>query len=216
MVLSIGVAVRSLFGPHELAIAELYRSVFLDMDALVQRLASATNPVRILEVGCGEGQMTMRLAAGFPHANILAIDISARVGRLYSEPVPRVRFKCCTAAELLTEGLAPFDLVTLCDVLHHVPLKERAPLLNSVRQLCAPGGWFVLKDWERRQTPIHWACALSDRFITGDRVRYCSYAELSELLGLAFPRCAIEELPPLPPWPHNRIWCVRLPRDPDV
>lgn len=213
MLASVGVAVRALFGAHERAVAELYRSMFLDMDVLVQRLANTATPARILEVGCGEGQMTMRLAAAFPRAEILAVDISARVGRLCAEPTQRVRFRCCTVADLLAERGAPFDLVTLCDVLHHVPPSERASLLDAVRQLCAPGGCFVLKDWERRQTPIHWACALSDRFITGDRVRYCTRAELRGLLGHAFPRCAIEELPPLPPWLHNRIWCVRLPRD---
>jgi len=202
-----------MFGAHERAVAELYRGLFLDLDVLVERLASAAAPARILEVGCGEGQMTTRLAQTFPRAEILGVDISPRVGRLCSAPAPGVRFRCATLAQLVAEGPAPFDLITLCDVLHHVPPAERMALLAAVRQLCAPGGCFVLKDWERRQTPIHWACALSDRLITGDRVHYCSRAELRELLERAFPESSIEELAPTPPWLHNRAWCVRASRE---
>ncbi|HEU4579288.1 MAG TPA: class I SAM-dependent methyltransferase [Polyangiaceae bacterium] len=215
MLASLGAAVRGLFGAHEQAVAELYRSVFVDLDALVRQLASLEAPARILEVGCGEGQMTQRLAQAFPHAEIVAVDISPRVGRLVPAPGPRVHFRCCTLAQLLGEGPAPFQLVTLCDVLHHVPPGEREALLSAVRELCAPGGRFVFKDWERRQTPIHWACAFSDRLITGDRVQYCSRGELRDLLGRAFAGCAIEELAPTPPWLHNRAWCVRLPREPN-
>lgn len=159
--------------------------------------------------------MTQRLAQAFPSAEILGVDISPRVGRLFPTPGPRVQFRCCTLAQLLADGPAPFDLITLCDVLHHVPVGEREPLLSDIRQLCAPGGCFVFKDWERRQTPIHWACAFSDRMITGDRVQYFSRVELRELLGRVFAGCMIEELPPTPPWLHNRVWRVLLPRVPN-
>lgn len=212
---SLGASVRALFGAHEAAVAELYRSMFVDLDALVRGLASVAAPARILEVGCGEGQMTQRLAQAFPNAEILGVDISSRVGRLCPAPGPRVQFRCCSVAQLLEEGPAPFDLVTLCDVLHHVPVGEREGLLSTIRRLCAPGGCFVFKDWERRQTPIHWACAFSDRLITGDRVQYCSRSELRQLLGRVFAGCAIEELPPTPPWQHNRAWRVLLPREPN-
>jgi 2-polyprenyl-6-hydroxyphenyl methylase/3-demethylubiquinone-9 3-methyltransferase len=215
MLASLGATVRALFGAHEPAVAELYRGVFVDLDALVLQLANGAAPARILEVGCGEGQMTQRLARAFPNAEIVAVDISPRVGRLCPNPGPRVHFRCCTLAQLLADGPAPFELITLCDVLHHVPVGEREALLSAIRQLCAPGGCFVFKDWERRQTPIHWACSLSDRLVTGDRVMYCSRTELRELLGRVFAGCAIEELPPTPPWQHNRAWRVRLPREPN-
>lgn len=215
MLASLGATVRALFGQHEATVAELYRSMFVDLDALVRQLASAAAPARILEVGCGEGQMTQRLAQAFPGAEILGIDISPRVGRLFPAPEPRVRFRCCSVEQLLAEGPAPFELVTLCDVLHHVPAGQREALLTTVRRLCAPGGSFVFKDWERRQTPIHWACAFSDRLITGDRVQYYSRSELRELLGRVFAGCELVELPPTPPWLHNRAWRVLLPREPN-
>ena len=42
------------------------------------------NPRRILEVGCGEGAVSERLAALYPNAEITAIDITPNVGRLYA------------------------------------------------------------------------------------------------------------------------------------
>lgn len=37
----------------------------------------------------------------------------------------------------------------LCDVLHHVPVAFRQEVLDAIRATLAPGGAFVLKEWER-------------------------------------------------------------------
>src|SRR5687767_10181407 len=139
---SLGARVRAIFGPHERAISELYRRAFLDLDALVSQLAESVTPGRILEVGCGEGQMTSRLVRAFPNAEILAIDVSPRAGRLFDGPSARVQFRCCSVADVLAEQPGAFDVVTLCDVLHHVPIGSRIPLLCSIRDLLTPNGTF--------------------------------------------------------------------------
>jgi len=64
-----------------------------------------------------------------------------------------------------------FDLVILADVIHHVPLALRVGILGSARAALAPAGRMVFKDWARHATPIHLACALSDRYLTGDEVK---------------------------------------------
>jgi 2-polyprenyl-6-hydroxyphenyl methylase/3-demethylubiquinone-9 3-methyltransferase len=78
-----GPLIRRLTGPFEHQTAEAYRRVFVDLDELA-RVMSAWVPQarRILEVGCGEGAMTERIARMYPTASVIAIDISPSVGRL--------------------------------------------------------------------------------------------------------------------------------------
>ncbi len=53
--------------------ASTYRPIH---DAMLSRLADHTAPNTILDLGCGTGQLTRRLTAEFPGANIIALDYS--------------------------------------------------------------------------------------------------------------------------------------------
>jgi hypothetical protein len=58
---SIGGAIRRLFGPYERQISEGYRSIYVDVDAYAASLrAWVPNPCRILEVGCGDGHLAFK------------------------------------------------------------------------------------------------------------------------------------------------------------
>lgn len=84
----------------------------------------ATSPRRILEVGVGEGEVTDRIAARWPDATIVGVDL----------PDPEL------AAHWAGRGFAPlfgdigrlpftddrFDLVLAIEVLEHVPFPELA------------------------------------------------------------------------------------------
>ena len=76
-------------------------------------------------------------------------------------------------------------------------------LLDSVRDALAPGGAFLLKDWEHRSTPIHWLCHASDRWLTGDRVRYLRRGEANTLIGASFPNSRIVKNARIRPWRNN-------------
>ena len=76
--MSIGARVRRAFGPHERLISELWRAMFVDIDAWAAIChAWAPGATRILEIGCGEGYSTERLVKLWPDARIDAIDVAA-------------------------------------------------------------------------------------------------------------------------------------------
>ena len=190
--MSPGAIIRRMFGPYERQISEAYRRMFIDLDrftALIQAWRPA--PQRILEVGCGEGAMTERLSRAYPEAEIVAIDITPRLGRLYRGSSARVRFIECTVQEIAAAQPGAFDLVLLSDVLHHVPIPQRQGLLDAVRQTLAANGGFIFKDWERTTSLIHWACYASDRWLTGDKVSYMTRPEMLERLHQVFAESAI-------------------------
>jgi 2-polyprenyl-6-hydroxyphenyl methylase/3-demethylubiquinone-9 3-methyltransferase len=193
-----------MFGPHERLVSDLWRSTFIDLDAFFTQVREwVPKPDRILEIGCGEGAGTEQLAALYPQAEILAVDIGGHLGRLYRGRAERVSFRRVTVQELAPEQSGRFDLIVMCDVLHHIPVELRAEIIASARLLLAPGGSFVFKDWERTATPIHWICHASDRWLTGDRVRYPVRAEAETMLGEAFGPSALRERATVRPWRNN-------------
>jgi SAM-dependent methyltransferase len=211
--MKIGPFIRKMFGPSERDISAAYRSLYLDIDAFVE-LVRRWDPTaqRILEVGCGEGAVSERLCAAYPGAKLTAIDVTSNIGRLYQGPVNGVRFIQCEVKELPAAESELFDLVVLCDVLHHVPAHARLPLLEAMRARLAPGGNFIFKDWERSNTPIHWLCYASDRWLTGDRIAYMTREEMRQLLAAAFGQVSlVAETRVSPRW-NNLAIRVRPPQ----
>jgi SAM-dependent methyltransferase len=179
--------IRKMLGPLERPIGDAYRGLYIDLNDFADLMLQWTPTAeRILEVGCGEGAVTQRLAVMYPRASITAIDISPRVGRMYAGPKDRVAFVQCTVEEAVAAEPHGYDLVVLSDVVHHVPHAARQSLLESIRTALAPGGSFIFKDWEKSRTPIHWMCYASDRWLTGDRIEYMSRQQMRDYLSRTF------------------------------
>lgn len=207
--MALGAFIRKSFGPFEPQIAEAYRSIFIDLDDWAAQLRTVCpSPRRILEVGCGEGAMTERLTIAFPNAVIDAIDITPRLGRLFSGDPSRVNFREEYVEDRLAANPQPYDLILLVDVLHHVPPEAQESLLASVRQLLSPNGVFAIKDWERNYSPIYWLCYCSDRFLTGDRIRYNTPRETEQQLRSIFKDWSVRRGMHVRPWRSNYAFFV--------
>jgi 2-polyprenyl-6-hydroxyphenyl methylase/3-demethylubiquinone-9 3-methyltransferase len=206
----LGPAIRRLFGPAEPAVTRLYRSAFTNLPSIASSLADWTAATRILEVGCGEGQLTEELARVFPRAEITGIDITPRVGRLYRGDAGRATFLHCTIRDFTTAHRGAFDLVIIADVLHHMPWAEHDSFLRDAASSLIPGGRLAVKDWERRANVAHLLGYVSDRVITNDRVRYATAAELRATITRALPGATIENEVRLRPWKNNVLFRVRV------
>lgn len=202
--MAIGAFIRHCFGRHERWVTEAYRSIFIDIDAFVAQLTVwAPGAQRILEVGCGEGAITERLVSAFPHATITGIDIVPHLGRLYAGPLGRARFVEITGQDFASVEPGSYDLIVLADVLHHVPVEIRGELMVAIRQLMAPNGRFVMKEWERNYSPIYWIGYFSDRWITGDRIRYLTRDEGRQQIDDAFGTTSRIDEVRIAPWRTN-------------
>jgi 2-polyprenyl-3-methyl-5-hydroxy-6-metoxy-1,4-benzoquinol methylase len=208
--LGIGPFIRKKFGRYERQISDAYRSIYLDIEDFIGQVRRwYPNPATILEVGCGEGVISEHLHYAFPGAAITAIDITSRIGRLYRGPSDGVRFIRCEVERLAAVEPGSFELVVLCDVLHHVPRGSRRALLDAIRASVAPHGVFIFKDWQRSNSPIHWLCYVSDRWLTGDRISFLSRDEMRACLATSFGTAAIiDEVRVGPRW-NNLATLVR-------
>ena len=205
-----GSAVRHRLGRFEIPAADAYRNRFIDLDSLATTLASLTTATRVLEIGCGDGTFAQRLVAAFPGATYVGIDVSATPGRLYRGDPARATFRSVTSADYLAEDPEPFDLVTIVDVVHHVPEELRVPILRDAGRLAAPGGTVAVKDWERGRGLAHLMAYTADRYVSGDRtVRFPARDELQAMIEAGLPDFAVTCEARIPPRRNNVLYTLR-------
>jgi 2-polyprenyl-3-methyl-5-hydroxy-6-metoxy-1,4-benzoquinol methylase len=207
--MAIGPRIRRLLGAAERPIANLYRAAFIDLGALARAIGGWAPASKILEVGCGEGAMTTKLSKIYPGSVLVGIDVIPTVGRLFDGDRDRVTFRQQAVEDCVAADGAAFDLVVICDVMHHVPWEMHAEILANVMKTLRPGGRLVLKDWERRATLIHLLCYISDRYITGDRIRYGKSDYFRRLIHSVFGPESIERELCIPPWRNNIAFLIR-------
>ena len=178
--MTIGSSVRRMLGPRlERVAADRYRRMFVDLDSLASTIAGLGSFGSVIEVGCGEGALLSRLMDKLaPDAYALGIDIAPNPGHGYTGHNQKVVFRQTAVADVVADGQR-FDLVVVSDVLHHIPPTDRVGFLESCRDLLAPKGTIVVKEWVRRRNLAHLAAYGSDRYVSGDKgVQFYSEDEL--------------------------------------
>jgi len=121
---------------------ELYKSRRLDEIDLFEGPNGSSNggkPLRVLDVGCGRGGLTVALRARGVSA--VAIDMRRRNcrvtrfrGQRYDQDVP----VCNGVGETLPLRDNSFDVVCMLEILEHV--QDPLLLLKEARRVCRPGG----------------------------------------------------------------------------
>jgi ubiquinone/menaquinone biosynthesis C-methylase UbiE len=111
---------------------------------------------KVVDIGCGPGDVMLRLAAARPDIRITAIDGSAAMIELARQAVRRANLQGrITAMQGYIPGLAldqhGFDAILSKDLLHHLP----APMVlwSEARRLGRPGAAVYVMDLIRPATP---------------------------------------------------------------
>jgi SAM-dependent methyltransferase len=143
---------------------------------LVAERLGGRGRLRLLDVGCGAGVMSAHLRR---YGAVTALDFSAPAVALGRALAPGVRFLVGSAAALPPGER--FDVVTLFDVLEHIPPAERVAVFEQIAERLAEGGELILStphprfsDWLVREAPAL-AQAVEER------------VELTDVLTLAAP-----------------------------
>lgn len=212
--MGLGAAVRRRLGKYEAPASDLYRSLFIDVDALAEVARSlAPEARRIAEIGCGDGSVAEALLAVLPQASYVGVDVAPEPGRLFRGDRGRARFDSKLSSDLLAEtGPGGFDLVVVVDVVHHVADADRAGLLRDAADLVGPGGLLLVKEWERGAGLGHLLAYTSDRYVSGDAtVRFMDGAEIRGLIETAAPDFTYVVQTRIPPRRNNLLIALRKP-----
>jgi L-threonylcarbamoyladenylate synthase len=133
---------------HPASYADMMRQEVPGYEQLQDQLAAASGSGvrRILDLGAGTGEASLRVLARNPEASVVLVDESAEMLAAARE---RLGASLSEAHEgLLQDRLpdGPFDLVVSSLAIHHLDAVEKAALYLRLRGLVASGGRFVLAD----------------------------------------------------------------------
>lgn len=113
--------------------------------ATVHALAAVRSGDRVIDIGCGRGEVTRAFAVD--GAAVTAIDYSSEALDLARETVdvPGVRFVCGDATTFADS--AGFDVAVASDVIEHLAPTELDRLYANVATMLRPSGSLIVHTW---------------------------------------------------------------------
>ena len=125
-------------------------------DLLLDRTMGWDGVGKVLDIGCGNGPLTIRIAKRYPQAEAIGIDYWGTAWE-YSKSVcdrnaaiegvaKRVAFERASASSLPFDDEA-FDVVVSNLVFHEVrDVRDKSELIKEALRVVEKGGWFVFQD----------------------------------------------------------------------
>lgn len=196
--MALGPAIRQKLKSHpkiQSTIANLYRSFFLDVGALVEHLPIPSSATSLLNVGTGDGSILNLVARKFPALRITTADVTQTRGELIEKDISsRVAMVSYLPNDYTAQfWKQTFDVVLLVDVIHHVPVADRSLLLLNVWSTVSADGVLLVKDVEPHGFRAFLGL-LSDKYLTGDRhVDQVSASDLRRLIEETCPGSSVIE-----------------------
>jgi 2-polyprenyl-3-methyl-5-hydroxy-6-metoxy-1,4-benzoquinol methylase len=140
----------------------------------VQAKLNTGTPVRIAEVGCGEGLAAITIARAYPNAEVDGYDLdeasiaAAQRAAADAGVADRARFELRDAADPSIAG--DYDLVMAIEMLHDVP--DPVGILRTMRSLVGPSGTVLVVD-ERTEESFTVPTTEMERFFYSFSTLHC-------------------------------------------
>lgn len=165
----------------------------------------------ILDLGCGSGIFANILCLASEERNVLGIDLSSKrieTAKRISKENPRLEFM---AGDVNSVFYGDFGVITLIDLLHHMPFYEQDKLLSKVNDKLHEGGLLIIKDLEKWPYWKYFFHYIQDTIsYKGAKLYFRSAEEMSDLLSsLGFDVETIS-LASGYPHPHVLYKCLKL------
>lgn len=146
------------------------------------RAALRDRPVRrLLDLGCGTGQLAARLQGELHGARVVGCDFSAGMLARAAERSRRVRWVRGDALRL-PFAAASFDAVTTTEAFHWFP--DQQGVLRECRRVLAPGGRLLVAAVSPPFAALADVAAAASRLI-GQPFRWPTAAEMAALVAAA-------------------------------
>jgi ubiquinone/menaquinone biosynthesis C-methylase UbiE len=141
-----------------------------------------TPATRVLDVGCGTGELLRRLRAKYPDAVLAGLDPVSEMLAVARDKLSGKEDLRIGYADSLPWQVGSFDVVASCNMFHYISHPVEA--LREMARVLRPGGTIVLTDW----CDDYLACRVCNLYLRlTNRAFYKTYrrAECLELLRRA-------------------------------
>lgn len=131
-----------------------------------------TPATRVLDVGCGTGELLRRLRAKYPDAFLAGLDPVPEMLAVASDKLSGNEDLRVGYADSLPWPAKSFDVVVSCNMFHYITHPVEA--LREMARVIRPGGALVLTDW----CDDYLACRLCNLYLRlTNRAFYKTYRE---------------------------------------
>eukprot|EP00955_Chlamydomonas_euryale_P051371 354857-Chlamydomonas_euryale.AAC.55 len=130
-----------------------YKQAKYDFCDEMLKFSGASNPVRVLDVGCGFGGTSRHLGKLFPDASVTGITLSPKQVQRGMElcaerGLDNVKLQVMDALKMEFADNT-FDLVWACESGEHMPDKKK--YIEEMARVLKPGGTLVIACWCQRE-----------------------------------------------------------------
>jgi 2-polyprenyl-3-methyl-5-hydroxy-6-metoxy-1,4-benzoquinol methylase len=187
-------------GPWATRLLQHWRPYICPFDLAIEHVPAGSF---VLDVGCGGGLLLGALARIGRIRGGVGFDFSAdgiRVAKAMLRAIPAgcdLQFHHLSAMDRWPEG--PFTVVSLIDVMHHVPVAAQRDVFRTAARLLKPGARLIYKDIAPRPLWRAYANTVHDLLLARQWVHYLS---LSTIIDWA----RDEGLVLLRSYTANRLW----------
>lgn len=163
-------------GPAEIRLMQRWRPYICPFHELLPLVPVGSEQ---LDVGCGTGLFLSLLAAtgriqsgaGFdPSVNAIAIARGTAERLLRRGYTSRLKFTTASVMDAWPDE--HYDVISIIDVMHHLPLGAQRTLIAKAASHLRPGGLLLYKDMVPRPLWRAWANRIHDLLVARQWIRY--------------------------------------------
>lgn len=161
-----------------------FRPAICPFDEIFKSIRSG---VSAFDIGCGSGFMLFAIGRLRAPQLLVGVDANAALISATTESLaktlPGVPVKLMATPSFSDWPDVQFDVVTLIDVLHHVPVQFQADFVRAAAARVAPGGVLIYKDMASKPLIYGFANRLHDLVLAKQWINYVPIDEVSKTLA---------------------------------
>lgn len=129
------------------------------LNFILQCIKDSKATMRILDVGCGYGRLSLPVVKKFPQAQISGMDISPNYVKLYRKNTGRDAF--IGAVDAIPREIGTFDYIIVVTVLMYLPENKLRETLSSLFAHLNPAGKIILIEPDKSGITFQTCCGLT-------------------------------------------------------
>jgi 2-polyprenyl-3-methyl-5-hydroxy-6-metoxy-1,4-benzoquinol methylase len=129
------------------------------LNFILQCIKDSKATMKILDVGCGYGRLSLPLVKKFPQARISGMDISPNYVKLYRKNTGRDAFIGTVGA--IPPEIGTFDYIIVVTVLMYLPENKLRETLSSLFAHLNPAGKIILIEPSKSGITFQTCCGLT-------------------------------------------------------